>query len=382
MPLMIQRMFSDLPAVAAGVAVASTVQGQPRTKQVASASSSVAVDAVRFIREFLDLTGNTEEWETFKTFAGALGYDNPVEPPKFDYLNPDVIVSDGWSSTDKVDYMAATRSLVVTPLMFRSGGPEKFALTYDPEVTPAVIGTESSVREVKLIKSTFDENDKELLMKSGLEALGSNRPVMWLIRHSEYHSRFDEELRLALGGRLPMSMWNGDIDATVMPHTTFEEFASDLNMAPESLAYLLLPGDDKNQNDAIAARVPSEVRALLSMFFSPGTTEETKAMFRNPEMTYGITNMKFSSVNYFISARSSAMQFASLIALQPVIGRTALNLVSKELTQLIVRKSVVYATIVADPLQPLLHGSSFKDIVVIDEQIGSAWGVTFPSRNF
>jgi hypothetical protein len=383
-PLMIARMFSDLNALIQSVSASVAVEGSSKevTQHVAIEFSSVTEDVTRFMREFLTHVGfnDDKEWAEFSEFNSLLGY---VAPPRdnstVDYLNPLVIISDGYTSTDPVGYAEATRAFHFTPLLNNTGGPEKTALTYDPRLTQALIGTETSVRQIVKINADFTTSERNMIGTLGVNSLGKNRPVLWVVRHADYHTRTDDELRLALMGRLPSAMYNGDPDVLRFPHTTFEDFANDIGMSPEGLISLINPTQAGE-----AGRVGVRVKAMVRLFFTVRTEKKAAPSIFQPgsPLERIIPGLDFASSWYFVSKRSTVLQYASSVSLQPMVGREALTLTSRESgPNKLSRKTQVYVTIVAEPWQPLVHADALGHIVSFDDEWAKKWDSKFPTPN-
>jgi hypothetical protein len=284
-------------------------------------------------------------------------------------------MSDGWSASAPVDYLTATRSIVITPVTFRSGGPSKVALTMVDKLLPADIALESSVERIQTVQRTLTIAQRDLLSREGLAALGIDRPCLWVVRHSDAHSLYSNETFVALNGRMPLVMWNGDLDATIIPHTSFEDFAMDLGMSPQGLASLYT---DTVKGAALSA-VSNRVKAFINLFFAKRDANDASPSIFTTSNDYGMGTVKFKSHAYFISARAAVLQTASLVGLAPIWATERLTLVTREFSNAVARETVAFRTITSEPLQPKEHATALRDVVRLDEAVARDWGTTLSS---
>lgn len=366
MPRLLEPLFSSLGALQASTASGVAISGSVYSPGSFTGNSS-KLDLATFMRWFLRCTGPDDLWSRFSAdFDGALGYERPSGGHTHDYLNPRLVMSDGWTASERVDYTVATRSMTITPVRFRAGAPSKIALTSERDLAPEHIATETSVERVELLDPRLDEEKRLALLTKGLDGLGPNRPPMWLIRRSADHTPYDSAIGLSLGGRLPSSMWNGDLDASPIPHTTFSDFALDLNMSPNGLLSIVR---NKESN------VNATVQALINRFFTRDASDP-RAMAIPDAETYGLGNLKFASAYYYQSARSVALTHSTMVWLCPLVAVSPLTLVSREFSGIIESTVRSFRTVVAEPIQPTEHQAALRDVVAIDADMASAWGTT------
>lgn len=388
MPNLITKLFASLPALRAMTADESSISRNPMAaptqttlgEQLRSKSS-----LARVMRAFINATGTDAEWSALNTeWGSSLGYSAPVSAPPHDYLNPKVVMSDGWTSTVPVDYNVATRCLPITSLLLQTGRPEKIALTADASVTKDSIATETSVSTVVTIQRSSSPTDmgtgKWDSVKAGnLDALGDERAVLWVVRRAADQSRYLDEVRLALAGRLPFSMYNGDLDARVLTHTTFEDFAMELGMNPYGLAAIIggkLPTTEASLPDLA---IDPQTTKLASMFFTTGSkVQDGKSIFMGGDSSiYGLPkNIRFSGPVYFYSARSVALQAASMVSLQPMIGLNPLPLTTRDFGTATSRRTASFRTVVAEPLRLDVSMAAMANVTRLDADMATAWGTT------
>lgn len=398
LPMLLQNsVFTSLDDVGRGLAYAAATTrpaGELPIGSVGSASNAASrfatVSAISsFIRDFMIYTGTEQEWSAhMEPAAVALGFEKPTPAPTVDYLNPEVVMSDGWASSAPVTYHTATRGYAVTPFFMRNGGPAKVAVTTDGDLKGdegmRVLGLETAVARVDLLSQAFSPEELAAIAKTGVFALPDSRPVLWLVRRAAHMAYYTDEVRLTLRGRLPMALFNGDLDATRIQHTTFEAFAYDLGMAPQALAMLLTA---RRRRSSEAVGQDPQVSRVLNMFFTQlsggkkgdaevADGEGMQSIFEGVD-TYGLpARLRFAHPDYFISARSAAMMGASMVALQPM-GSPALDLMTRDLVTSVTRKLRTFATIVAEPLHPHVHASALRDTVQLDSLVAGSWGVVF-----
>lgn len=374
-PTALQSMFESWNLTIKAVATAGSTKGmvmaQPDVPP--SFADNTLFDPTYFMRYFMRLTGPDEIWTPLMSeMTAALGYEAPSAAPAVNYLDPPLVMSDGWSSSAPVDYVAATRSLVVTPVTFRQGGPAKIALTNMAALAPADIALESSVERIQVVQRALSPAQQASVAVSGISVLGSDRPCLWIMRHADAHSLYSKESFVALSGRMPMVMWNGDLDATIVPHTSFEDFAMDLGMSPRGLAALVT---DAARGPALSS-VSRRARAFVKLFFKRREADDKSPSIFSSDNDYGMGNSVFSSHAYFISARAAVMQSASMVSLAPVWATDSLVLVTREFSAAVARETVAFRTITAEPLQPREHSTALRDVVRLDDAIASAWGAS------
>lgn len=350
--------------------------------------------ATEFMREFMLNTGTDDDWTQMVAMMGEMGFDRPAPAKPVDQLNPPLVVSDGWTASVPVDYHTATRSMAVTPLFMRSGSPEKVAVTTDLDVfeNPSIVGKESPVSRVVLINQAITPGQARNFPSWGMLALdlpvdtkksarpsaafSEFRPVLWVVRRAEQNAFLGDEMRFSIKGRFPMAMYNGELDATPVQHTTFEAFAYDLGMAPSTLAKMV-KGARLDVADA-----PSELKneipvwQFLAMFFTKRRAGNNASIFAGDD-TYGLdADLGWAHPMYYVSARSTALMTGALLALAPMEASGGMKVHARDLLAMTSRTSRSFAVVVADRQDPLIHTGALRETCVMDRDFASIWGVS------
>jgi len=347
-----------------------------------------------FMREFMLNTGTEEDWTLMVNMMGEMGFERPAPADVIDHLNPPVIMSDGWTSSDAVTYSRAVASLAITPLFMRSGSPEKFAIVADKTVAtrPEIVGQESPVSTVHEVTRSLTRKERDGFAKHGLFALDGKtmpamgpgytmmgqytdrRPVMWVLRQAEQQAFLGDDLRFAIRGRFPMSMYNGDLDATPIQHTTFEAFAFDLGMSPVTLARLL-EGQNIDGPDATTDDEKLRMWEFLKLFFTTASKEDRPSIFQGSHTYQLDKKLQFSAPMYFVSARSTALMDGSLVMLAPMAPTQGVSVYTRDLLSTSSRIARSFALVVADRQDPMIHSSALRETCQMDKEIAALWGV-------
>lgn len=327
----------------------------------------------KVMREFIRISDLDETWAEFSEFGSILGYSQPTSVPELDLMNPKIIISDGWSATDPIDYRTATTGIVFNPRLFKSGRPSKIAITNQSNLKLVDIGSETSVTALHNLSGASDVS-AEVLNKEGFEHFACQGGVLHLIKRAAYHLNFGGDLRVALQGRLPLFFYNGDPGADMILHTTFDDMAFDLGMSPEALAELVKISLNPSIVDDEDER---RLYHVIGKFFKIKGVRPNGSIFTGGQ-TYGLNpELGFAHSSYFSSARAHVLSVGTFVRLNSMFNGP-ICLVSREIDNAKSKPLTSFRTIISEPYEALAHDVMFKEASAIGDIISKDWGVEMP----
>lgn len=252
-----------------------------------------------------------ENEQNYSSIQNELGYKTVAPWGLIDKADPKVLVTDGLLASERVDYDTFVYSMTICPADLLKSSPHKRLL---------VPFGKDSIRTLQILTNYYEFKDA-FFSASVYNASSKDHPsanmmdtnlVPLMVRRDPWFEKYSVNASIILNGKLPMTRYLLDTDASFVPHSTFANFASDLGMDPMVLVSFL------KMKKVEASLVGTEVASILTEFF---VKVSDKGKTNIPDAhDYGVEAWSFRFAHYFTSSRAINFHLYSDVVLNTFLN--------------------------------------------------------------